>query len=127
MPTAPPRSVESNDIRPPCRTEAVTGVPSANSGHCSTIPGAVATLWEPTTHCVDVLGAAPSTVLPTPCTFSAAEPSSGMDTTLGRGPNLDPIKTPACRTLGTPPRQVPGTVPFNGATMLPAGAARTPA
>jgi len=25
---------------------AVTGVPSANSGHCSVIPGAVATLWD---------------------------------------------------------------------------------
>ena len=58
------------------------------------IPRAVATLCEPATHCADVLGAAPSTVLPTPCTSSAAGPSNGMGTTLGRGPNLDSIKTP---------------------------------
>ena len=30
---------------------AVTGVSSANSGHCSAIPDAVATLWEPATQC----------------------------------------------------------------------------
>ena len=30
---------------------AVTGVPSANSGHCSAIPDAVTILWEPTTQC----------------------------------------------------------------------------
>ena len=94
----------SDGVRPPFPTVAVTGVPSANSGHCSTIPGAVATLWEPTTHCVDVLGAVPSTMLPTPRTFSTAEPSTGMSATLKRGPGLDQIKTPACRTLGTPPR-----------------------
>jgi len=29
-----------------------------------------------------------------PRTFPSAEPSNGMGTTLGRGPNLDPIKTP---------------------------------
>ena len=28
----------------------MTGVPSANSGHCSAIPDAVATLWEPETR-----------------------------------------------------------------------------
>jgi len=111
----------------PLRTATAPGVPSANSDHCSTIPGAVATLWEPATHCADVLGTAPSTVLPTPRTFSAVEPSNGMGMTLGRSPNLDPIKTPACRTLGTPPRQVQGTVPSTGATMPPAGAARMPA
>ena len=32
-------------------TVAMTGVLSANSGHCSTIPDAVTTLWEPTTQC----------------------------------------------------------------------------
>ena len=36
-------------VRLPFPTVAVTGVPSANSGHCSAIPDAVATLWEPTT------------------------------------------------------------------------------
>ena len=46
MPTTPPWSAESNDVRPPCRTAAVTGVPSANSGHCSAIPDAVAALWD---------------------------------------------------------------------------------
>jgi len=118
---------ESDGVRLPLRIVAVTGVLSTNSGHCSAIPGTMASLWEPATHCAYVLGAAPSTVLPTPRTFSAVEPSNGMGTTLGRGPNLDPIKTPACRTLGTPPRQVQGTVPSTGATMPPAGAARIPA
>ena len=35
---------------PTLPTVAVTGVPSANSGHCSAMPDAVATLWEPTTR-----------------------------------------------------------------------------
>jgi len=38
-------------VRPPFPTVAVTGVSSANSGHCSAIPDAVATLWEPATWC----------------------------------------------------------------------------
>src|SRR6185369_6669729 len=37
-------------VRPPFPTVAVTGVPSANSGHCSAIPDAVAALWEPATR-----------------------------------------------------------------------------
>ena len=36
----------TDGVRPPFLTVAVTGVPSANSGHCSAIPGAVAILWE---------------------------------------------------------------------------------
>ena len=51
MPTTPPQPHESDSVRPPFRTVAVTGVPSANSGHCSAIPDAVATLWEPATQC----------------------------------------------------------------------------
>ena len=117
----------SDGVWPPLRATTAPGVPSANSGHCSTIPGAVATLWEHATHCANVRGAAPSTVLPTLCTSSAAGPSNGMGTTLGRGSSLDQIKTPACRTLGMPPRQSQGTVLSAGATMPPAGAARTPA
>jgi len=39
----------SDGVRPPLPTVAVTGVPSANSGHCSAMPDAVATLWEPAT------------------------------------------------------------------------------
>ena len=46
----------------------MTGVPSANSGHCFAIPDTVAPLWEPAMHCANVRGAVPSTVLPTPCT-----------------------------------------------------------
>ena len=34
----------SDGVRPPFPTVAVTGVSSANSGHCSAIPDAVATL-----------------------------------------------------------------------------------
>ena len=104
MPTTPPRSAESDDVRPPCRTAAVTGVPSANSGHCSAIPSTIATLWEPATPSADVAGTAPATVLPTPRTFSAAEPSPGMGATLERGLGLDQSKTRACRTLGALPR-----------------------
>ena len=37
----------TDSVRPPFPTLAVTGVPSANSGHCSAIPDAVAALWEP--------------------------------------------------------------------------------
>ena len=68
MSTTPPQSGESGGVRPPRRTAGVTGVPSANSGHCSAIPGPVATLWEPATPCADVPGTAPTTVLPTPRT-----------------------------------------------------------
>src|SRR6185437_11437513 len=41
----------SDGVRSPFPTVAVTGVSSANSGHCSAIPDAVATLWEPATQC----------------------------------------------------------------------------
>jgi len=120
----------ADGVRLPLRTVAATRVLSANSGHCTAIPGAMAPLWEPATHCANVRGAPLSTVLPTPRTFHVLsppqEPSNGMGTTLGCGPDLDQIKTPACRTLGTPPRQVQGTVPSTGATIPPAGAARTP-
>ena len=68
MPTTPPRSGESCGVRPPRRTTAVTGVLSANSGHCSAIPGPVVTLWEPATPCADVPGTALATLLPTPRT-----------------------------------------------------------
>ena len=64
----------SDGVRPPFLTVAVTGVPSANSGHYSAIPGAVAPLWEPAAHCANVRGAAPSTVLPTPCTSYSIRP-----------------------------------------------------
>ena len=119
MPTTPPRSAESDDVRPPCRTAAVTGVPSANSGHCSAIPSTVATLWEPTTPSADVSGTAPATVLPTPRTFSCAEPSTGVGATLGRGTDLDRSKTLANRTLGTPPRHVWRTVPSTATPRRP--------
>ena len=36
----------TDSVRPPLPTVAVTGVPSANSGHCSAIPDAVAALWD---------------------------------------------------------------------------------
>ena len=41
----------SDGAGPPSPTVAVTGVLSANSGHCSTIPDSVTTLWEPVTQC----------------------------------------------------------------------------
>jgi len=40
----------TDGVRPPFPTVAVTRVPSANSGHCSTISDAVAALWEPATR-----------------------------------------------------------------------------
>ena len=43
-------------------------VSSPNSGHCSAIPGAVATLWEPAALSPDVLDTIITTVLPTPHT-----------------------------------------------------------
>ena len=99
-------------VRLPLRTVVATKVLSANSGHCTAIPGAVAPLWEP----ANVHGTAPATVLPTPRTFHVLsppqEPSNGMGTTLGRGPDLDQIKTPTCRTLGTLPRHAWRTYPL---------------
>ena len=127
MPTTPPQSGESGGVRPPRRTAAVTGVPSANSGHCSAIPITVSTLWEPAASCADVPGAALVTVLPTPHTFSAAEPSIGMGATLERGPGLDRRKTPACRTIDALPHHAWRTVPSTGNTTMPTGTTRTPA
>ena len=40
----------SDGARPPSPTVAMTGVPSANSGHCFAISDAVAALWEPATQ-----------------------------------------------------------------------------
>ena len=40
----------TDSVRPSFSTVAVTGVPSANSGHCSAVPDAVAALWEPATR-----------------------------------------------------------------------------
>ena len=64
----------SDGVRLPLRTVAVTRVLSANSGHCTAIPGVVAPLWEPATHCANVRGAPPSTVLLTPRTFHVLSP-----------------------------------------------------
>ena len=68
MPTTLPQSAESGGDRPLHRPAAVIGVPSANSGHCSAIPGPVVTLWEPATPYADVPGTALAAVLPTPRT-----------------------------------------------------------
>jgi len=106
----------SDGVRLPLRIVAATRVLSANSGHCTAIPGAMAPLWEPATHCANVRGAPPSTVLPTPRTFhvlsAPQEPLNGMGTTLGRGPSLDQIKTPTCRTLRTLPHHAWRTYPL---------------
>jgi len=74
MPTTPPQSAESDGARPPCRTAAVTEVPSANSGHCSAIPDTMTTLWEPATPSPDVLGTIITTVPPTPHTSLVLSP-----------------------------------------------------
>ena len=68
MPTTP-QSAESAGVRPPFHTTGVTGVPSANSDHCTAIPGTALVLWEPATPCADMLDAVPTIVLPTPRTF----------------------------------------------------------
>ena len=119
MPTTPPRSTESDGVRSPRRTAPVTGVPSANSGHCSAIPITVTTLWEPAASCADVPGAAPAIVLPTPRTSSATEPSIGMSATLECGPGLDQSKTPTCRTLDALPHQRGGRYPQQGMPRRP--------
>jgi len=66
-----------------------------------------------------VPGTAPTTVLPTPRTFCAAEPLTGMGTTLERGSGLDRSKTPACRTLDALPRQHGGRNPQQGTPRRP--------
>ena len=47
----PSTALGSDGVRLPFPTVAVTGVLSANLGHCSAIPDAVAMLWEPATQC----------------------------------------------------------------------------
>jgi len=127
MTTTPPRSGESSDVRPPCRTVAMTGVLSGNSSHCPAIPSTAAALWEPAIPCADVPSTVLATVLPTPHTFSATEPSTDMGATLELSPGLDRSKTPARRTLGVPPRHAWRTVPTTATTTMPTGAIRTPA
>src|SRR6185312_957815 len=119
----------SDGVRQPLRVVAVTEVPSANSGYCSAIPDAVATLWEPATQCKTCSALLQPLYCQFPMllrTFPSAEPSNGMGTTLGSGSGLDQDKTLACRTLGTPPRHAWRTVPPTATTTPPAGAARTP-
>jgi hypothetical protein len=105
----------SDGVRLPLRTVAVTGVLSVNSCHCTAIPGAVAPQWEPAIHSANVRGAPPSTMLPTPCT-SLKHSSLQASRAVWARPSG------AARAL-TRSRPRPST----GATMKPAGAARTPA
>ena len=127
MPTIPPQSAETAGVRPPFRTAGVTGVPSANFGHCTAILGTAPVLWEPATPCTDVPGTALAAVLPTPCTSSTVEPSASMGATLGRGTDLDQSKTSASRTLGAPQAQAQRTVPPTAIATTPTGVTRTPA
>ena len=82
MPTTPPQNAGQVASGHHAAHHAVTEVPSANSGHCTTIPNTIPTLWEPAVLCANVPDDAPATVLPTPYTSSAAEPSTSMGATL---------------------------------------------
>ena len=96
----------SGDVRPPFPTVAMTGVPSANSGHCSPA------LWRHcgnlrrsarrARHCSSHYTATSPYLLRT---FPSVESSNSMGTTLGSGSDIDQDKTLACRTFGTPPRR----------------------
>ena len=119
MPTTPPQNAGQAASGHHAAQRAATGVPSANSGHCTTIPGTVSTLWEPTTPCVDVPSTAPAIVLPIPRTSSTTEPSISMSATLECGPGLDQSKTPACRTLDALPHQCGGRYPQQGMPRRP--------
>ena len=127
MPTTPPRSGKSGGVRPPRRTAAVTGIPSANSGHCSAIPGTVAPLWEPAAPCTRRAPHYSHRCAAYFYTFPTVEPTIGTSAILERGPSLDQSKTPDRRTLGAPPRRARRTVPSTPIATTPAGAARTPA
>ena len=104
----------TDGVRPPFPTVAVTGVPSANSGHCSAIPGAVAALWvlrrgtQRARHCS-------RTILPTPAVRTLPHHTHGPRPTssLGRGtatPRAPPRGTHSTRSRdpGPPPSKGPG-------------------
>ena len=92
--------------------------------HCGTTVGTCDALCERAQRCSFHCAA---NSLYSPRTFLAGGPTNGMGTALGSGPDLDQGRTPACGTLGAPPRRTRGTVLSTGTTTPPAGAARTPA
>jgi hypothetical protein len=104
--------LKTDGVRPPSPTVAVTGVPSANSGHCSVIPGVVA-------HCGtcgagrSVLGTAPRTILPTLAVRTPPHRTNGPGPTscLGRGPAT--LRAPPRGTYSTRSRS-PGPPPSRG-------------
>jgi hypothetical protein len=102
----------TDGVRLPFPTVAVTGVPSANSGHCS----AIRMLWQ---HCGtcdagrDVLGRAPITILPTLAVRTPPHHTYGPGPApcSGRGPASP--RAPQGRMLSTSSRR-PGTSPSRG-------------
>ena len=95
MPTTPPQNAGQAVSGHHAAQHAVTGVSSANSGHCTTIHSTIPTLWEPAALCANVPGTVLASVLPTPHTSSAVELSTSMGATLERGTDLDQNKTPS--------------------------------
>ena len=121
----------SDSVRPPLRTAAVTRVLSANSGHCSGHPRRCGDTVGTCDAVRDVLGTATATVLPTPRTSLVLSPPRNPRTAWAQpseaAPTFDQDRTPACRTLGAPPRHAWRTVPPTTTTMPPAGVTRMPA
>ena len=95
----------ADGVRPPFPTVAVTEVPSANSGHCSAIPDAVAAQWDlrrgtrRARHCS-------CTILPTPAVRTPPHRTYGPGTAscLGRGPATprDPQEGRIAHAAGVP-------------------------
>ena len=97
-------AARTDGVRPPFPTVAVTGVPSANSGHCSAIPDAVAAMWEPATR--DEMCSAQFPLLfcqlllsgPAPCSVrvpvSPRIPQGGMLSSSSRRPGPPPSRGP---------------------------------
>ena len=65
--------------------------------HCGNLRRCAKRARHYSNHCAD-------NSLHFPCTLPSVEPSNGMGTALGSGPDLDQDRIHACRTVGAPPR-----------------------
>ena len=97
--------LRTDGVRPAFPTMGVTGVPSANSGHCSAIPNTVAALWN-LRRGQDRLSTAPITIPPTPVDRTPPRHTYGPGpaSCSGRGPVLP--RAPQGGMLGTSSRRL---------------------
>ena len=102
-------------LQPPSNLEERKGFKDVHRhpGRCGDTVGTCDAVQDVLRHCSSHCTANSPYLLQT---FPSAEPSNGMGTTLGSGPDLDQDRALPCRTLGTSPRHAWRTVPPTATT-----------